>query len=496
MASASKIGSVSQGSIKRAVIDIGSNTVRLVVYGGCARAPDILHNEKVSARLGKGVGDTGRISRKSASLALNSLARYRQLLNFMQVDRVDVVATAAARDAANGQEFLDQVKALGFDPRLLSGEEEALISAQGVAWAFAGANGIVADLGGGSLELTEISGHHCSHGVSLPLGSLRLQAMRAKGPAFFRRSVSDLLDKADWTAEPGATLYLVGGSLRAFARHAIARDKLLIDDPHGFTMTATSALKLARSIVRRPPANPAMLTGISGSRAASLPDTAALLSALIAHLKTEKLVFSAWGLREGILFNNAPPQLREADPLLASVTAFATARGVEREHIENVVSWTSGILSDNAVQSARLHHAAVVLCLTSTRIEPHLRASLARDWALRKRWLGLSPDERHLLAIAIRANANMTDLLPEPVGVREDLRNLARTWGLTVRLCRRFSGLAPRVMALSNLQIADAKLVLQVREEIAALVDENTRKDLKALGQHLGIQSLVSIQRP
>lgn len=487
MPNASQIAAIGQNDIKRAVIDIGSNTVRLVIYGGNARAPSVLHNEKVSARLGKGVSENGGIGRKSANLALASLARYRQLLSLLEVDQIDVVATAATRDATNGGEFLDEVRALGLSPRQLSGEEEALTSAKGIAWAFPGANGIVADLGGGSLELTEISGQRCTHGVSMPIGSLRLQAMRAKGAAHFRREVDKMLDRADWTANPGSTLFLVGGSLRAFARYAIARAKSLIDDPHGFTMNAGDVLKLASSIVRTPPTDPAFLSGISGARAASLPDTAALLAVLVEHLKPENLVFSSWGLREGVLFENASPELQDVDPLIAGTTAFAAARGVSAEEIESVVDWTNGIASELTQGTARLHHAAVALCLASTRIEPHLRGALARDWAMRKRWIGIKSDDRYLMAGAILANANMTALMPQPAGISENLLHAARTWGLTVRLCRRFSALSPRVIANSSLKIADGQLMLQVSDEIAVLVDENTRKDLKNLVQHLGV---------
>ena len=109
----------------RAIIDIGSNTVRLVIYGGPARAPDVLHNEKITARLGKGVAENGKLGGRATAAALASLARYRTLLDLKGITAIDVVATAAARDAANGPEFLQKIRALGLLPRLLSGEEEA-----------------------------------------------------------------------------------------------------------------------------------------------------------------------------------------------------------------------------------------------------------------------------------------------------------------------------------------------------------------------------------
>jgi len=222
----------------RAIIDVGSNTVRLVVYGGPERAPAVLHNEKVTARLGKGVAETGRLAKKPMAAALAALARYRCLLDLQGVQRVDVVATAAVRDAADGEAFLARVAALGYAPRLLGGEEEALTSAAGVIGAFPGAVGVVADLGGGSLELVDIDGAECHHGVSLPLGTLRLPALRGGAPGSFSRKVGAMLAEVDWTAPHGATLYLVGGSFRSFARAAMHQLAWPCDDPHGFALAA------------------------------------------------------------------------------------------------------------------------------------------------------------------------------------------------------------------------------------------------------------------
>ena len=240
----------------QAIIDIGSNTVRLVIYGGPPRAPVVLFNEKVTAKLGRGVGETGLLSKKAMALALAGLGRYRMLIDAAGVEQVTVVATAAARDAANGPQFLDAVRALGLDPRLLSGEEEAVTSAHGVMAAFPGAKGMVADLGGGSLELVDIDTQglgedHCAHGVSLPLGSLLLPALRKAGPALFKRKVAKLLQKADLNAGHGLPLYLVGGSCRAFARYALDATGWPLDDPHGFELDTATAIALAGTLARR-----------------------------------------------------------------------------------------------------------------------------------------------------------------------------------------------------------------------------------------------------
>jgi exopolyphosphatase/guanosine-5'-triphosphate,3'-diphosphate pyrophosphatase len=476
----------------RAVIDIGSNTVRLVVYGGPPRAPAILHNEKVTARLGKGMAETGMLGAKPQAAALAALARYRAFLDYAGVEQVDVVATAAARDAQNGPEFLARVRDLGFDVRLLSGEEEALTSAGGVAWAFPGARGIVADLGGGSLELTDIADGTCTHGVSLPLGTLRLAALREKGAQPFARLIGRMLAAEHWQAEPGATLYLVGGSLRAFARHAMIVGDWPIDDPHGFTIDAGAALKLAQAAARRTPETPAVLPGLSSSRIASLPDAAALLAVLIAKLKPARLVFSSWGLREGVLFAGAEPRLAALDPLIAGISDFAARRGVSAASAAMIAGWTLAANPRGAISPERLRLAATMLSLASARIEPNLRIDTGIQWALRKRWIGVDAGERALLAAAILANAGKLELPPalSRLAPQERLHE-AQAWGLATRLCRRFSGAAPAVIAGSSLAVDGEDLRLQVAPEFAVLVNDGVQRDLKAVAAHLGLRPVL-----
>jgi len=463
--------------------------VRLVVYGAPARAPTILHNEKITAKLGKGVADNGLLTEKAQAAALASLARYRALLDLTDVQQIDVVATAAARDAINGGEFLAKVRDLGLSPRLLSGEEEALVSASGVAWAFPGARGIVADLGGGSLELTDIADHDCSHGVSLPLGTLRLAALRARGVEDFARHVAALLGAEHWSAQAGQTLYLVGGSLRAFARHAMLREEWPIDDPHGFTLAPDAALKLARAAVRKAPTVPLSMPGLSASRIASLPDAAALLAVLIAELKPARLVFSSWGLREGVLFAKAAPGTATLDPLIAGVSHFVEASGISASTAAMVAGWTIAANPPSRDGAENLRLAATMLCLASSLIEPNLRAGHAADWALRKRWIGIGAPQRAMLAAAILANSGRT----EPVRAlqrlaSDDMLYEAQGWGLATRLCRRFTGGTPQGVASSSLARDGEALVLTVRPDLACLVNEGVERDLKQVAAHLGLK--------
>src|SRR5688572_27538159 len=201
-----------------AIVDIGSNSVRLVVYSGATRAPSIIFNEKVSAGLGRGLIDNGALTEESMAKALQAVRRFRLLTLQMRVSRVRAVATAAVREASNGMAFMKEVRAIGFDPEIISGEEEGRLAGLGVLSAIPDADGIAGDLGGGSLELVELSGGRAVRSVSLPLGVLRLDALLADGMAPFRRTIVKAVKDAGFaSAAAGRPFYMVGGSWRNLA---------------------------------------------------------------------------------------------------------------------------------------------------------------------------------------------------------------------------------------------------------------------------------------
>jgi exopolyphosphatase/guanosine-5'-triphosphate,3'-diphosphate pyrophosphatase len=477
---------------QHAIIDIGSNTVRLVVYGGPPRAPVVLLNEKVTARLGKGIGENGLLSDKAMKVALAALARFAALLSVSGVTDVDTVATAAVRDARNGQDFLDAVAALGLAPRLLSGEEEALTSALGVMAAFPGAKGVVADLGGGSLELTACDGETCRLGVTTPLGTLRLAAMRGDGARKFGGRVRRALREAGWSEGRGQRLYLVGGSWRALARYAMSRLDWPLDDPHGYELTPEAALVICRELARGKV--DAQLPRVSPSRLAALPDAAALLAVLLQEIQPSSLVFSAWGLREGLFYRKLDRTTQLRSPMLAAVTSFAEAMDVSASTATMVAGWTATVCAGESGEDERLRLAATLLGLAAMRIEPNLRADESTGWALRKRWVGLDARGRAMLAMAALANTGRT-AVPEGllrIAPAEDLRRAA-TWGLAIRLCRKFSGCAARSLSFSALTCEDGLLVLTVEEPLHALYTEAIDKDLRLLADWLGLQPEVRL---
>lgn len=475
----------------RAIIDIGSNTVRLVIYGGPPRAPVVLFNEKVSAKLGKGLGESGKLSRKSQEAALKALARYRALLRLNSVTRIDTVATAAVRDASNGAEFLESVRALGLEPRLLSGEEEALTSASGVLGAFPDAHGVVADLGGGSLELVEVGGGVCSHGVSLPLGTLLLPGLMTAGTRAFHQKVAKIFDAAEWQPQPGTTLYLVGGSLRAFAKYAMRRSNWPYEDPHGFEIGAPEAERIAVSLAERRSVVALPVPGISSSRLAVLPDAAQLLRAVLRKIKPDRIVFSSWGLREGLIYRSLGPAAQAQDPLIAGVAAFAGRYRVATSSAVMIAGWcASASAAKSPSRRQNLLLAATMLALASARLEPNLRADHATDWAMRKRWIGLGREDRVLLAACLLANCGRLTIPDDWLRcARPDRIHEAQGWGLAIRLCRRFSDSAVDALTGSSLVANDGKITLGIGAACADLMCDDVERDLRALAAHLGLEA-------
>jgi exopolyphosphatase/guanosine-5'-triphosphate,3'-diphosphate pyrophosphatase len=477
---------ISQSSEKRAIIDIGSNTVRLVVYNGPPRAPVVVLNEKVNARLGKDLGRTGAISDKAMRTALAALARFAALLRLLGVENVECVATAAARDAANGPAFLDAVRGFGLSPRLLSGEEEARASATGVIAAFPGARGIAADLGGGSLELVEIAPEGIvPGGITLPFGTLRLPDMRALGPQKFADAVRSGLDARGWKRRRGLPLYIVGGSWRALALQAMRVLDWPVDDPHGFELSASEAMRLARVFEKGKLENPD--PRISSSRLATLADAAALMVQLVGNLHPSRLIFSSWGLREGLLHGQLSPEVQAESPMLASVAAFAQSARVSADDAVRVGDWTAPACRDNE-GDGDLRKAASLLALAAMRTEPNMRTEEALTWALRKRWIGLDMRGRGMMAMTVFANSGMTQA-PHTFARLASQPDLDRAigWGLAVRLCRRLTGGTARGMAASALSVANGTLVLTLQEPVLPLYGASNGKDVKVLADWLGL---------
>lgn len=490
-------GAFSGNTASRAIIDIGSNTVRMVVYGGTMRAPTVLLNEKVTAKLGRDIGKDGTLADEAVELALRGLKRFILLLEDLGVTDIETVATAAVRDASNGGEFVDTLKELGLDPRILSGEEEATLSAHGVAGAFPGAKGLVADLGGGSLELVNLAKGEVDDPVTLPLGALRLPDYRTKAEGSdkaMRSALQKDISKGAGKRAKHETLYLVGGTWRTMAVYAMQCEGHPLSDPHGFELSIDEAHAITKALAAETAESLKMRERISSMRAEKLPDAAILLQALIAAVKPSRLVFSSWGLREGLLFDRLGTSAQAQDPLLAGISTFASLRGAPPTLSARMASWTLDAAPARGHGSERLRLAATMLALASMQIEPNIRLPQAIDWALQKRWIAIDGKGRAMLAAAIAANGNALDLDERVRALAsEEALDEAIKWGLALRLARRLGANSRRSLDMSRLFVEGDDLVLRLATSHADLATGPVDKDMKLLSGRLGLTARVEI---
>jgi len=471
-----------------AIIDIGSNSVRLVVYSGATRIPSVIFNEKVLAGLGRGVGETGAIAPDAAQRALAALERFHLLVRQMNAARTRTVATAAVREASNGEAFLDRVRALGFRPRILSGHEEAKRAGQGVLSAIPDADGIVGDLGGGSLELVEVAGGRVLRSASLPFGVLRLDALVEKGS--FAKKVAKAVAAAGFEgACEGRPFYMVGGSWRALARLDMALNRHPLPVTHQHAMAVTRPRALRDELARVGKADMDDIPSVSVSRFPTLPNANLLLDALVGVLDPDRLVVSAFGIREGLLFDELSKEQRALDPLIEGAREAGAGLGRFAQHGDLLDAWIAPAFDDDP-RRARLRLAACLLADIAWAAHPDFRAERGIDMALHGNWVAIDAAGRVMLAQALFCNfGGGRDLPYRDIAALCSPGELQRAsaWGFAMRLGQRLSGGVAAGLQKSRLSREGGVLKLHVGADTKALRGEIVERRLKMLASSLGL---------
>lgn len=475
------------------IIDIGSNSIRLVIYEGEGRIPSILFNEKIMAGLGKGLAKTGQLDPDAVKRTVAALARFRRLAEDMGVIKLRTVATAAVRDASNGPDFIAQLATVGLPVELLSGAAEASLAGHGVLAAIPEADGIVGDLGGGSLELVGVRDGGVGKGVSIPFGVLRVAQMKLGSSRALDRALAKALNKAGWkgTAE-GRPFYMVGGSWRALAR----LHQTLTDYPlpivHQYVLAPSEAQRLVRALGQLDPKRIKAIGGISSSRVGSLGDAAMLLAALARYLKPSTLVVSAYGLREGLLHSSLPDSIRAIDPLIEASREEGVRQGRFPEHGDLLDRWIAPLFANEPPQLARLRHAACLLADVGWRAHPEFRAERGLDVALHGNWVAIDASGRAMLGQALFTHFGGEGVCPivnQLIGY--DMAAKAMQWGLATRLGQRLSGGVPEPLESSGLSFEGGAIVLTLRGEDRALYGEAVERRHKMLAESLHLKIAV-----
>ncbi len=401
--------SFSQGRLQDrqplSIIDIGSNSIRLVVYEGVSRSPTVLFNEKMLAGLGRGLVTTGKLDTAAVTRSMEEFRRFRALSEQAGADRLCVIATAAAREAENGADFIQRAgEVLGTEIRVLSGREEAYYSALGVISGFHPADGIAGDLGGGSLELVDVSGETIGDGITLPLGGLRLQDMSRNSPVAAAKIARSELAKAKLLkAGAGRVFYAVGGTWRNLARLHMNMTGYPLSVMHHYEMGIEGSAAFLRQVARGDIEKMKGIERVSKVRRALLPYGAAVLLEIIAAMKPSKIVVSALGVREGFLFSLLPIEAQRADPLISAAEELALLRARSVIHSHELVDWTTQSLAAFDIaeteEEARYRHAACLLADIGWRAHPEYRGTQSLNIIAHASFIGVDHPGRLFLAL-------------------------------------------------------------------------------------------------
>jgi exopolyphosphatase / guanosine-5'-triphosphate,3'-diphosphate pyrophosphatase len=484
-----------------AIIDIGSNSVRLVVYENLSRSPTPIFNEKEMAGLGRGVASTGELQPDAMQAALSALARFRILCGAMGVTDIRVIATAAARLARNGGLFIEAAeKACGRPIEVISGEREAYLSALGVVSGFISPDGVVGDLGGGSLELIEVRGASAGQGVSLPLGGLALQDRSGGSIKQAEKIVKDALDAVPQIeAMQGRHFYAVGGTWRALAKLHQRQSNYPLSVMQGYSMPPRDVSDFARLVERVDADILDSIEAVASARRPLLAYGALVLEQLIKRGKPRSVIISAQGVREGLLHETLAADEQAIDPLVRSAEDYNRLRSRDPRHAAELIAWVDAFFAstglDETPAEERLRHVACMLADIGWRAHPDYRGEQSLNVIAHAAFIGVDHPGRAFLALSVFYRyAGLKDdpvlmRLRELLGAR--MLDRARVLGAAFRVGYLISAAMPGLLPQMPMICDNGKLVLKTPLELAPLASDRVSGRLKQLAKLLGRDSRI-----
>ena len=500
---------VSQGRLQDrrplSIIDIGSNSIRLVIYEGVARSPTVLFNEKMLAGLGRGIVTTGKLDPDGVRRAADEFRRFRALSEQAGAQSLHVLATAAAREADNGPDFIRTAEdILGTEIRILSGREEAHYSALGVISGFHRADGIVGDLGGGSLELVDVNDHDIGEGITLPLGGLRLEDVAKGSIAEATRIARKELERAPFLkAASGRNFYCVGGTWRNLARLHMSATDYPLAVMHNYEMPPEKVAAFLKRVSGGQLDKVPGVDRVSRNRRALLPYGAAVLQEIIRAANPANVVVSANGVREGYLHSLLKAADQRRDPLITAAEELAILRARSVTHARELAEWSGTAFRafglEETENEVRYRRAACLLADIGWRAHPEYRGTQSLNIIAHASFIGVDHPGRAFLALAsmYRHEGTFGDSvapqLKELAGPRHVER--ARTLGALLRVVYLFSASMPGIIPQLTWRAGEGdRLTLVVPARFRDLVGERPEGRLSALSKVLNRPLDITIE--
>jgi exopolyphosphatase / guanosine-5'-triphosphate,3'-diphosphate pyrophosphatase len=484
------------------VIDIGSNSVRLVIYEGLTRSPTAVFNEKALCGLGREVQSTGLLAADAVEHALVSLKRYRALCERVGVKKILAIATAACRDAKNGSAFVTQAeRILRVKIEVLSGSREAELTALGVISGVHHGDGVVGDLGGGSLELVDVRGTRARHGLTRPLGGLALADISAKSLKKAEKFVKKTLDGlAVLQGCEDRSFYAVGGTWRSLARLHMWQTGYPLHVMHGYAIGADEALEFARLVHRVNVETLSNIDVVASARRPLLPYAALVLEYVLRIGRPRQVVFSALGVREGLLYSLLKNKEKEKDALIEAARQLNRLRSRSPRHGEELIGWTDRFMAssglDETGEERRLRHAACLLADIGWRAHPDYRGEQSLNIIAHAGFSAIDHAGRAYLALAVffrHVGLVMDDELSPRLRELASTRMLdrARVLGAALRLAYVISAAMPGVLVKTPLAVERHRLALRLPGTNAALSGERVLNRLRAVARLIGREPVL-----
>jgi exopolyphosphatase / guanosine-5'-triphosphate,3'-diphosphate pyrophosphatase len=482
-----------------AIVDIGSNSVRFVVFDSLSRTAHTVHNEKTICSIGRELGTTGMLYREGVELAIEALRRFRILCDRLDVTMRDAVATAAARDAVNGAEFVRRAEAAWGGPvRILTGAEEARLAGEGVLASIPDADGLTADLGGGSLDMVIVRNARTGEACSLPFGPLRLLDMSRGDLDRTRKLVDEELEK--WPPLrhlDGRTLYLVGGIWRSVARVDMLREEYPLHMLQQYTIPYGRAAELCNLLAKQGRKSLEHLSAVSKRRMELLPYGSIVLQRLLSTAKFKEVIVSANGVREGIIFAKLPPEERAKDPLIDYATIENNRNSRSPGHAAEMFAWATPLFPDENAFYRRLRLAASLLSDLGWRRHPDHRTKGTYEDVLNMPFGGADHRARAFIATAVyhryAGDQAMPSELRLPGMLEKHEEKRALRIGLSARLAFDLSASAAGELGHYRLRLTPSKVVLEVPKRRSPIADDTVGKRLGALGAALDRNAEIQV---
>jgi exopolyphosphatase / guanosine-5'-triphosphate,3'-diphosphate pyrophosphatase len=484
-----------------AVIDIGSNSVRLVVYEQMARSLVSVFNEKTLCGLGREVQSTGLLAPDAVDKALTSLKRFHALCKIQRVGRVYAIATAACRDATNGPDFIAKAERIcGVPIEILSGPREARLAALGVISGIHRPDGIVGDLGGGSLELVDVRGSRVRGGVTLPLGGLALQDITGKSLKKAEKFVEEAFEDLDMLhGGEDRTFYAVGGTWRALARLHMWQTGYPFHVMHNYRISAREAQEFSRLVHHVDTETLSKIEVVNAARRPLLAYAALVMENLVRAIKPKQVVISVLGVREGLLYSLLNTRERARDALISAAADLNVLRSRSPGHGQELIAWTDRFMASTGLEEnadeCRLRHAACLLGDIGWRAHPDYRGEQSMNIIAHGSFVAIDHPGRAYLALSVyfrHAGLSEEELSPR---LRElattRMLDRARVLGAAMRVAYILTAGQSGVLPKTPMQVKRGKLTLKLPGGYGELASDRLAGRLRQLARLIGREPFI-----